>query len=853
VPADALLHPRRLAAVSSTGLLGGSPVPALDRLARLTARAVGAPAAAINLLGADIQVGLGRHGLPPQPDDRRIISAAEGICHHVVRSGEQFIVDDTAAHAVVRHAAPVRRGIAAYAGVPLTAPDGLVLGAVCALDFEPHAWTADDLTALQDAAAAAAMEIQAHVAAGHVREAELRSAEAERRFRTLVEQVPAVTYAVDYDERCGVRYISPQVEQMTGHHPDRFVADPDLWFSLIHPDDQERVRAAIAEGIRTEEPFELEYRIVAVDGTVRTIWDSETIIRAPDGAPDHSQGVVIDLTPLREAQNELRATQERLQTVVANAPMILSALDTEGTVVLAEGRALEQMGMRPEDLVGRSSFDLLQDPVLHAALRRALAGEPASGTLRGEKVFDLYWHPLLADDGGVRGVVGVGLDVTAREHSTARLEHLAYHDGLTGLANRARLEQELETRLAEQTEFAIVLVDLDGFKTVNDSLGHAAGDEVLREVARRLTRVAQARGAFLARRGADEFVLLSPHEDAAALRARAEALASAALAGVSEPIAVDDAEFVITAKAGLAHRAEDVGELQRHADVAIGHARRSGARLAWYEQARDDARARLTLTARIRRALVNGEFALHWQPIVDPVDGSCNSMEALIRWFEPQRGLIAPGAFIPAAEASGLIDEIGAWVLDQTCRQARAWADEGLYPFAGFNVAPAELRREGFARDVAEVVRRHRIDPRLLVAEITESAAMHEPERTDRVLRELNELGVKVAIDDFGADHSSLARLRRLRMDVLKLDRSFLRGVPAEGNGSAIVKAILTLGEALAMRVVVEGVETEEQLRFLVREGCRRVQGFHTGRPMPADQATAFLRARYAPGLRAAA
>ena len=299
----------------------------------------------------------------------------------------------------------------------------------------------------------------------------------------------------------------------------------------------------------------------------------------------------------------------------------------------------------------------------------------------------------------------------------------------------------------------------------------------------------------------------------------------------------------MTAATGGALGVSDSRDLLRHADIALGQAKLDDLPFVWHVAEDDDAvRERLTLTARIRNALTNGEFSLHYQPIHDIQAGRVSGMEALIRWNDPERGLVSPDDFIPAAEASGLIDEIGRWVIDEVCRQWRTWADEGLRPTIGFNVAPRELRRPDFAQGLAAAMERHGVDPSHLVVEITERAAMREPERTDEVLRELKEVGVRVAIDDFGADHSSLARLRALRVDILKIDRDFLRGVPEEHEAAAIITAVLSLASALGMSAVAEGVETGDQMRFLQGLGCDRVQGYHIARPMPVADATAYLQ-----------
>jgi diguanylate cyclase (GGDEF)-like protein/PAS domain S-box-containing protein len=671
-----------------------------------------------------------------------------------------------------------------------------------------------------------------------LRAAEHRMEVAERRFRALVEHVPAVTYTCDYDDIGLIHYMSPQVEELTGLPAEQLLGDPASWLAIVHPEDRERVDREIEESYAVEAPFESEYRIVARDGTVRWVWDRETIVRDGRGRAVHGQGVIVDLTQMRETQEALQRAQSQLATIVRVAPMILTAIDRDGIVRFCEGRGLETVGVRPEDYIGRHAATLLPGDEARRAVERALAGESASVSLDGVFSFDVVWEPVFDADGDVEGVVSVGMDVTARREHEARLRHLAEHDSLTGTPNRSRLELEIAGRTGD---VAAVAIDVDGFKTVNDSLGHLAGDDVLRELARRLRAVASAHDAFLARPGADEFTLLvdGAHEG---LRDRAETLARTALDAIREPIAAAGSEFVMSASAGLAAGSSDTGELLRHADVALGDAKRRGLPLVWYAGERGDARGRLTLTARIRSALANGEFRLFYQPVADLHSGHVSGVEALIRWFDPERGIVPPDEFIPAAEASGAIDDIGRWVMDEVCRQWREWAAQGLFTSIGFNVAPRELRREDFARTLLETARRHGADPRRLMVEITERAAMREPERTDAVLRELKATGVRVAIDDFGADHSSLARLRHLRVDVLKIDRSFLAGVPQERDAAAIVTAILSLASALGMDAVAEGVETAEQLRFLDAKGCRQVQGYHLARPMPAAEATEYLR-----------
>ncbi len=674
-----------------------------------------------------------------------------------------------------------------------------------------------------------------------LRRAQERMEVAERRFRALVEHVPATTWSCAYDEAGDYDYVSPQIEQLTGLPAEHFLGSADNWLAAIHPDDRERVVRQIDEDYAAERGFDAEYRMVHRDGTVRWVWDRESIVRDRDGRPVYGQGVVIDLTAMRETQEALELAQRQLKSIIAVAPMILTALDADGFVTFVEGRGLQLIGLSPEDIVGRHAFEITPPGDGLVAVEEALRGETRSATvIHGDTTLDVSWNPIVGDDGAVQGVVSVALDATARRRNEAHLRYLAHHDVLTGTPNRSLLELEIGDR---EGDLAVVVVDVVGFRTVNDSLGHEAGDEVLRELARRLRVVADGHEAFLARVGADEFALLLGARDGQSLRRAAERAAHAALAAVHEPIAVAGSEFVVTAATGGALGVSDSRDLLRHADIALGQAKLDDLPFVWHVAEDDDAvRERLTLTARIRNALTNGEFSLHYQPIHDIQAGRVSGMEALIRWNDPERGLVSPDDFIPAAEASGLIDEIGRWVIDEVCRQWRTWADEGLRPTIGFNVAPRELRRPDFAQGLAAAMERHGVDPSHLVVEITERAAMREPERTDEVLRELKEVGVRVAIDDFGADHSSLARLRALRVDILKIDRDFLRGVPEEHEAAAIITAVLSLASALGMSAVAEGVETGDQMRFLQGLGCDRVQGYHIARPMPVADATAYLQ-----------
>jgi diguanylate cyclase (GGDEF)-like protein/PAS domain S-box-containing protein len=660
-------------------------------------------------------------------------------------------------------------------------------------------------------------------------------------FRALIERCPMVSYVCDADSR--ITYISPQIEAWTGVPASRWTEDATFWHQMLHPEDRDRVVAAdFGDGT-----LDIEYRMKCRDGAWIWVWELEVKVPGQSG----SQGICLDITPLREAREELEAAQARLEAVVNAAPVILFATDPEGTITLSEGKALELLGLSPGQMVGQSIVEAhAHSPKAQEAARRALAGESfeTHGQF-GPAVFDCSW--LAQEDGSV---IGIAIDVTARQQSEERLAHLAYHDPLTGLPNRSNVEEQLGRELAraqrEGTSVAALYIDLDHFKLVNDSLGHAAGDQVLVQVAERISTIARA-GDLLARLGGDEFMLVCPGIDSRG----AESVAERILAALDASLVLDGAEFQLGASVGVAvgpRDGADPADLLKHADTAMYQAKRAGrdAYALYSDDARDSHR-RLTLTARLRRALDEDEFRLHYQPVHDLGSGYLCGVEALVRWVDPAAGLVPPDQFIPHAEETGLITRIGAWVIEAACRQVAEWTALGLMPRMAFNASPRELRDESYVERVAGAVARHGLCPAQLLVELRETP-MQESARTQEVIERLHRLGVQLALDDFGTEHSSLSRLRELPVQVLKVDRSFLRGVPGDPAGEGVVRAIATLGAGLGMDVVAEGIETAQQLRFAARAGCGFGQGYHFSRPLPAAEVTALLTSSLAPTRRAA-
>ncbi len=417
-----------------------------------------------------------------------------------------------------------------------------------------------------------------------------------------------------------------------------------------------------------------------------------------------------------------------------------------------------------------------------------------------------------------------------------RLAHQAHHDPLTGLGNRRLF---LERTAAARDRPAVLFIDLDDFKAVNDSLGHGAGDAMLGEIAGRL-RDAVRPGDLVARLGGDEFAVLL---DSGAGPEEAERVADRLRLALAAPVDVLGHRLQVRASIGIAAGDEDAATLLRNADIAMYEAKAAGkdARRTYEPAMHDRVAARLELESRLHAALDGGEFEVHYQPIVD-LGGGTPAFEALVRWRHPDRGLVPPGDFIPAAERSGLIVELGSWVLGQACAfGARVAGRAGIPALVSVNLSPRQLEAPGLVDDVRRRLEESGLPPERLILEITETTVARDLGASSAVLTALRALGVRIAIDDFGTGYSSLGILHRLPVDILKIDRSFVAGVDGTPRDRSLVEAILTLADALGTTTVAEGVERETQAEALRALGCRRAQGFHFARPLAHDDAIAYL------------
>jgi diguanylate cyclase (GGDEF)-like protein/PAS domain S-box-containing protein len=465
-------------------------------------------------------------------------------------------------------------------------------------------------------------------------------------------------------------------------------------------------------------------------------------------------------------------------------------------------------------------------------------------------------YPIDDEQGDPWLIQGVIFDITERKLAEEQVAFLAYHDKLTGLPNRALFEEMLEAAISRARRHdlgvGVIYLDLDNFKLVNDSLGHHAGDDLLKQLAERL-RGCTRETDLVARQGGDEFLLLladlergiGPVAGTEAGLLVAESVATRVHEALQEPFDLGGVEFFTSASLGVSlfpQDATDAISLLKNADTAMYQSKKTepGGYIV-YASGADEAIERLSLTTRLRRAVEQKHWVLHWQPIVELDQGTVTGLEALIRWREPNGGIVPPGEFIPIAEELGLIEAIGDWVIEELAQQRKVWEAQGIDVRLGFNLSPRQLWSGRLPEKLMAKLTAADVDPHDIVVEITESTAMADPDRTQRVLADLHAWGLSLAIDDFGTGYSSLARLKHLPVDILKIDRSFIHAVDRDEDSGRMVEAMIQLAHGLGMVPLAEGIETDGELAFLRAAGCARGQGFLFSRPVPAEQIPALL------------
>ena len=635
---------------------------------------------------------------------------------------------------------------------------------------------------------------------------------AEAKYRTLVEQLPLVTYIDALTESATSLYASPQVESLLGYSVDEWLGDPEFFPKLLHPDDRDRILALVAHCNETAEPFEAEYRLIARDG--RTVWvqDESLVVQDADGRKLFTQGYLLDITARKESEQRLAATHAvarvtaDAETTEEAAPQMVEVVCEvlaweSGAVWLVdrEHDELRCVASRGELDVGvadlaRERGTPVSKPQLESSGRDGTYAVPVLSGAEVLGVLAFRGRGTCEPDDEVAGTLGVIASQLAqfieRKRSEQALRHQALHDGLTGLPNRTlfhdRVQHALEQSRRREEPFALLIMDLDCFKDVNDTLGHHFGDRLLHELGTRLRKCVRS-SETVARLGGDEFGFLLTAVDTLETAALIERVQGV----LSKPFTVHGMPLEIEASIGIAFYPEHgagVDELLQHADVAMYVAKRSRARSAVYDADEDsNTPTRLTIGGELRRAVEQRELALLYQPQVELATGLVTGVEAMLGWQHPTHGLLAPEALRPIAERAGLIDVLTRYVVEGAVRQRAQWQREGHRWPVAINVSTRSLDRERFAVDLEELLDRWSVSAFALKLELTEPAAVTDPGRAAEALEMLRRRGVRVTLDHFGGGQSSIASLRLLPLDEMKLDASLVAGVVSSPDDLAIV------------------------------------------------------------------
>jgi diguanylate cyclase (GGDEF)-like protein/PAS domain S-box-containing protein len=567
---------------------------------------------------------------------------------------------------------------------------------------------------------------------------------------------------------------------------------------------------------------------------------------------------LLDASKRRELEEALRESEALHRNLVETSQDLVWRCDAEGRYTFLNQACEKIYGYRVEEMLGKRFTEFMTPELADRDMKefmRLLEGGEVSGyetthiSKSGDEIHMLFNARTLFDSAGREvGTQGTAHDNTKRKQAEETIKHLAYHDALTGLANRTLFQDRLTVALAQarrkKQTAAVMFLDLDRFKAVNDTVGHALGDHLLQGVAERLTGLVRD-GDTVARVGGDEFALLLQEVE------RAEEVAEVAervLDALRQPWVLNGQEFRITTSIGIAmfpNDGEDADSLLRNADTAMYRAKEQGRDNFQLYTPDMNARIaeRLALENSLRHGLERGELLVYYQPQVDIASGKIVGMEALVRWQHPERGLVFPAEFIPVAEETGLIVPLGEWVLRTACAQNKAWQAAGFPPMrVAVNLSARQFQQRDLIEVVDEVLTETGLEARWLQLEITEGVAMQDVESNIAVLRELREMGVQIAIDDFGTGHSSLSYLSRLPIDVVKIDQSFIQDLTTDPNDAAIARSIIVMAHNLKLRVIAEGVETEEQLAFLKKRRCDEMQGYLFSKPAPAEAFEEMLR-----------
>jgi diguanylate cyclase (GGDEF)-like protein/PAS domain S-box-containing protein len=650
-------------------------------------------------------------------------------------------------------------------------------------------------------------------------------------------------------------YVSELYQKLSGYTDTELIGTYSL--NNIYPDDREMVRAEAIKCLKGESFEPYEYRFIKKNHTV--MWALETITPIVYKNDRATLGSFMDITERKRMEAALRQSEEKYRNILETIQEGYFEVDLNGNFTFCNNSMSRLTGHSKEELLGMNHRQFTNEEtskeVFQAFSEVYNTEEPSKGfdwQIIKKNGIEGYIEASVTlqkdSSGNPTGFKGMIRDITERKRIEQQINYMATHDALTGLPNRLMFSQLLNhaIRSAQRhgKQLAVLFIDLDRFKAINDALGHEAGDRMLKEMARRFKRSLRAVDV-VGRLGGDEFIILTEEVDELSQIAN---VAHKILATTIQPMSLQGEECRVTASIGISIYPGDGTDEQtliKNADIAMYFAKEEGKNNYQFysKDIQSQSNKRFSIEINLRRALERNELSLEYQAKLDFKTGLITGVEALLRWENSCLGSITPTQFIPVAEETGLIVPIGRWVMKTACAQNVAWQREGLPPICmAVNLSLRQLMDENLLKDIKAALDESGMAPNLWELEITESMVMHNPDRLIELLTDIKKLGVRLAIDDFGTGYSSLAQIKNFPIDTLKVDRSFIRNLSQDSENQAITKAIITMGKNLSLTVVAEGVETQEQKDFLRGLVCDEMQGFHFSKPIAPDQFGDLLR-----------
>jgi len=750
-------------------------------------------------------------------------------------------------------------GVAAGAAVPIVR-DAQAIGVMLFYSRELNAFSEDIITLLERMASNIAFAL-----GNFEREAERQRAEealrrSEEKFRNILDSLDDAYYEVDL--RGKPVYHNPAFSHMLGYDYDYRVGEDNR--NRQTPEMSGVVFKAFNEVYRTgvSKSGQL-WQYLHKDGSVINVEGSVLLVKDADGKPVGFRGILRNITERLRIDAALRESEARFRAMTNLSSDWYWEQDSEFCFTRLESRAASEHD-QPNPLLGRRIWEStlhVQDAGGWDGFRATLAQRQSFRDVIMQRIapgrrayyISMSGEPMYDSSGAFAGYRGISREITEQKVAEEHIHHMARHDSLTGLPNRmmfsSLLNVAIPTAARYKRNFAVMFIDLDRFKFINDTLGHEAGDTLLKEITARFRQTLRA-SDVIARLGGDEFVVLVQEVSD---REHASAVARKMLSAAIKPMMLVGQECRVTASIGIAmypSDGEDEQTLMKNADSAMYFAKEEGKNnFQFYSSAiSTQSLERLTLESNLRRAMERNEFTLNYQAKLDLKTGGITGVEALLRWQNAEMGSVSPAKFIPVAEETGLIVHIGRWVLKTACEQNVAWQREGLPPInMAVNLSVRQFADENLLDDIANILAETGMTPGLLELEITEGMLIHNIDRAIKLLTAIKKLGVRLAIDDFGTGYSSLGQLKNFPIDTLKVDRSFIRDLATDSEDKAITSAIIAMGKTLSLTVVAEGVETIEQQTFLRDQACDEMQGYYFSKPIAATEFATLLRSNAPP------